>query len=621
MPGIAGLVTRMPRQRAECELRQMLGILRHESFFALRTWVDEDLGLYVGWTALEGAFDDAGPLRNESGDVTLIFSGEDHPEPGIRARLKGAGHDLTEEEASYLAHVYEDDPSFPASLNGLFHGVVADRRKRCVTFFTDRYGMHRLYFHESGDTLYFAAEAKAILSARPQLQSVDARALGEWITLGCVLEGRSLFPGIHVMPGGSRWTCQNRQLVHRGTYFSAAEWEQQPPLPVAEFYQQFRRVFAEQLPRYFAGREPVAMSLTGGLDTRMIMAWQKSAPGTLPCYTWGGSYRDCQDVRVARKVAAVSAQPHHTITVGQEMLSRFPDYAARAVYLTDGCVDVSLAPDVYLNRLARDIAPARMTGLYGGEVLRHVKPPKPVTPMDGLFSAELSAEFARAAATHARATADGLLSFAVFKQLPWHHYGCLSLERSHVTMRTPFVDNNVVRTVFRAPASIFASTDISTQLIADGSDVLCRIPTDRGRGGRHRLIETVSHAFQEFLFKAEYAYDYGMPQWLAAVDYRIRSLHVERWLLGRHKAQHFRVWYRDQLADFVSQTLLDRRSLTRSHVNAKMVEHVVLSHIQGRRNYTTELHKLLGLELMLQTLVDRPPSEPRASSPILTSAV
>ena len=40
------------------------------------------------------------------------------------------------------------------------------------------------------------------------------------------------------------------------------------------------------------------MSLTGGLDTRMIMAWQKADPGSLPCYTFGRMFRECQDVHV-----------------------------------------------------------------------------------------------------------------------------------------------------------------------------------------------------------------------------------------------------------------------------------------------------------------------------------
>jgi asparagine synthase (glutamine-hydrolysing) len=143
-------------------------------------------------------------------------------------------------------------------------------------------------------------------------------------------------------------------------------------------------------------------------------------------------------------------------------------------------------------------------------------------------------------------------------------------------------------------------------LIADGNPALDRIPTDRGVGGVGTLPEPVSHALQEFLFKAEYAYDYGMPQWLARVDHLLQPFHFERLFLGRHKAHYFRAWYRDELSGYVREMLLDPRSLSRPYVDRKMIEHIVSRHIKGNRNYTTEIHKLLKLELLHRNFVDGP---------------
>ena len=117
-------------------------------------------------------------LSNEAGNAVLVFSGEDHPEPGTAAKLKERGHSLSAEGPSYLVHLYEEDPSFPAGLNGWFHGLLVDRRRKTATLFNDRYGMHRLYYHESKDAFYFAAEAKAILAVRPELRRADIKGLG-----------------------------------------------------------------------------------------------------------------------------------------------------------------------------------------------------------------------------------------------------------------------------------------------------------------------------------------------------------------------------------------------------------------------------------------------------------
>src|ERR1039458_4320101 len=108
------------------------------------------------------------------------------------------------------------------------------------------------------------------------------------------------------------------------------------------------------------------------------------------------------------------------------------------------------------------------------------------------------------------------------------------------------------------------NNDLRVRLIGDGSPALQQIPTDRGFGGNvGRLHGWALRNYLEFTFKAEYAYDYGMPQWLAGLDHFFSPLRLERLFLGRHKMYHYRVWYRDTLASYVRGMLFDSRTLTR----------------------------------------------------------
>ncbi len=592
----------------------MVEALRHESFYVTGTWVDDSLGLYLGWTVRKDSFADGMPLRNERGDVVLVFSGEEFPEPGTARRLTPRGHRLGAEGPSYLVHLYEEDPSFPAGLNGRFHGLLADQNRGTMTLFNDRYGMHRIYYHEAKEALYFAAEAKGILAVRPELRSADPRGLGEFVACGSVLENRTLFEGIHVLPPGAAWVFRDGSVERKGTYFRPQEWEDQSPLEPESYYRELRDVFSRNLPRYFEGQERIGMSLTGGLDSRMIMAWQKPSPGSLPCYTFGdgAGNRQCRDVVVAQQVARTCEQPHEMIPLGEEFLSRFSHYAERSVYLTDGCVPLTHSPDLYLNERAREIAPVRMTGNYGSEVFRRHVAFKPVEPAPQLFRPEFLAYVHEASKTYVKAREGHPLSFAVFRQAPWHHYGLLALEQTQLSLRSPFLDNDVVRTVFRAPASALANNDVSLRLIADGDEALWRIPTDRGIGGRRgRLSTALSRGLLEFLFKAEYAYDSGMPQWVARTDHLLSIFRFERLFLGRHKFHHFRVWYRDALAPYVREMLLDRRTLSRPYLEPRGLETIVAGHLKGDRNYTTEIHQVLALELLHRLFLD--PQGPRAS--------
>ncbi len=598
MPGIAGLITKRPRSWAEPQLLKMVRALRHESFYRAGTWIDESLGVYVGWTAIEDSFADGMPLRDRQRDMTLIFSGEEY---GHRS----SAEEGDERQSSFLLRLAASDRDFVSRLNGLFHGLLADSTNGTTTLFNDRYGMHRLCYHESNEAFYFAAEAKAILAARPDLRVPSPQGVGEFLACSCVLENRTIFKDIAVIPAASRWIFRNGALKQRETYFDPQEWEKQAPLDSESYYQGLRESLVKGLPNYFEGPQRSGVALTGGMDTRVILAHYRAAAGVLPTYTFGGMFRDCRDVQIARKVAEVCDQTHQVITVGAEFLGQFPHYAERTVYLTEGGVDVYRASDLYVSERARLIAPAKVVGTYGSEIVRHAVMFKPMLPADGLFRGELVSNIRQAYDTYAKIRRCHPVTFAAFRQSPWYHHGVLALEQTQLTVRSPFLDNDFVGAVYRAPAAMSPSEDVRLRLIGDGSPALRRITSDRGVGGTLGPISSaLTRAYFEFIFKAEYACDYGMPQWAARMNSWVAPLGLERMFLGRHKFLHYRVWYRDALARYVQEILLDPRTLSRPFLDSKNVEAMVKGHVRGHRNSTTAIHKLLTTELMFRQFFD-----------------
>ncbi len=605
MPGIVGLITRLPRASAEPQLRSMLKAISYESFYNTGIYIDESLGLYVGWTVLKSSFSDGMPLKSASGEVCLVFSGEEYSDDRIAHGARNGNGSSSSSAACYLLQRYEQDRSFVPNLNGMFHGVIADRARGLVTLFNDRYNMHRLCYHPAADTFYFGCEAKAILAARPELRTIDGRSLGEFVSLSCVLENRTIFKGIQVLPSASAWEFKNAALTNTCTYFEPRHWEDQTPLSSESFYQELRSVVISALPKYCAGSERMGIAMTGGMDTRVILASHPPTPGSLPSYTFGGPIRESRDVVVGRKIAGICQQPHQVIEVGKDFLADFPSLAERTVAITEGTLDISRA-DLYLSQRVRQIAPAKIVGTYGSEILRHAVMFKPDNPPQELFEPELLAHVQQAAGTYTEfQQKQHPVTFAAFTQSPWYHHGVLALEQSQLTVRSPFLDNDFVRTVYRAPKDYASNGDIRLRLIKDGNPALGRVRSDRGVGGEgNRLASALGRAYQEFTFKAEYAYDYGMPQSVARADHLLSALRLERLFLGRHKLLHFRVWYRDQLADYVRQILLDPRTLSRPYLKRKSVEKIVDGHLKHGLNYTMPIHKLITLELLHRLFVD-----------------
>lgn len=603
MPGIVGLLTKRPRQWAEPQLLRMVAAMQHEPFYRVGTWIDESLGVYVGWTAIEGSFAESMPLHDPKRNRTLVFSGEVYGERNTAEDADGNG-------AAFLLRLAGGGPNFPSQLDGLFHGLLTDSVSGSVMLFNDRYGMHRLCYHEAKEAFYFAAEAKAILAARPELREPSPQGLGEFLACSCVLENRTIFNGIAVIPAASRWHFSNGVLQRKETYFDPKEWENQSPLDAESFYRGLHESLAKSLPGYFEGAQRTAMALTGGMDTRVILAQFKPSAGSLPTYTFGSMYRDNRDVQLARKVAKVCAQTHQVITVGEEFLRNFPSYAERTVYLSEGGVDVYRAADLYVSEIARKIAPAKVVGTYGSEIVRHAVMFKPMLPADGLFEGEMVSNVRQAYETYAAIRRSNPVTFAAFMQSPWYHHGVLALEQSQLTVRSPFLANDFVAAVYRAPLTMSPDDDVRLRLIADGNSALRKIPSDRGVGGKFGpLTSLVVRAFYEFTFKAEYACDYGMPQWAARVNSRIAPLHLDHVFLGRHKFLHFRTWYQNELAKYVQDILLDPRTLSRPFFEPKKVEAMVVGHVQGYRNSTTAIHKLLTMELLFRRFFDPQPNE------------
>lgn len=601
MPGIAGVISKSEMRSRDVE--QMTATMRTESFYVSHAYENAKLNVSVAWTAHSKAPFDGAMMWNNQHDIGLIFSGEDFMDRSLVMQL--TGRTAVEPGPKRLLALYEAlGANFVGKLNGCFAGLIIDLRRRLVLLFNDRYGLGRIYWTENAEGVYFASEAKALLAVLPSTRRFDTRAVAETISCGSVMQDRTLFAGISLMPPASIWRSDAGVRLVRQRYFEPSEWEQQTLLEPEEFYQQLKETFPRVLSRY-VDAPSIAMSLTGGLDGRMIMAAAHAAPGALPCYTFNGPYSECADLRIARDIAHLCRQPHRVISVGQNFLSQFSALAEKSVYISDGTMDITGAVELYVNKIAREIAPIRLTGNYGSEIVRGNVAFRTSRYDPSLFVPEL-AEFLSEADTTYRAERNcAWTSFIAFKQTPWHHYARLSVEQSQLIMRTPFLDNELVSLVYRAPPDSLESPTNVLRLIAECDPRFDEVPSDRGLRLNERYWDHVMRRVIDFSIKAEYAYDYGMPNWLARIDRLLAPIQPEKLFLGRHKFYHFRIWYKEKLGDYLKETLLQKDALERGYFRPEAIERMVREHTTGAANWTRELHRALTIELTHQQLIDR----------------
>jgi asparagine synthase (glutamine-hydrolysing) len=591
----------------ERNLDQMMACLKHEGSLQYDTYINSEIGLNISWLWDNEFPIKHAPIWNQERNVCMIFVGEDFMDASEWQEFSRNAKYVEPERPFYLIDLYEKRGlKFIEKMNGWFSGVLMDLRQQKIVLFNDRYGLNRVYYHENSQGFFFATEAKSLLSLLPELRRLDPQGVAETFSCGCVLQNRTLFPGISLLPGASRWIFHADGKIDKGRYFGPDCWENQPQLSVHEYGEAIRDTFTRVLPRYFRGSGRIAMSLTGGLDGRMIMAFARRGPGELPCYTFSSKYRESRDVEIARRVAKHCGQPHQTIVAGRQFLSQFPTLAEQAVYVSDGTMDVTGAAELYVNRSAREIAPVRLTGNYGSEILRGFVAFRPRVLDQALFDPEFARLVGAVGETYRAEREGDRLSFIAFKQVPWHHYSRFSVEKNEVRPRSPYLDNDLVALVYRAPPHCVATAELALQMIAEGDRDLAMIATDRGLTyGAPSFIGNICHLYQELTARLEYAYDYGMPQWLAKLDHLMAWLHFERLVLGRHKFSHFRIWYRDQLSAYLKEMLLSERVRNREYFRPGTIEKMVRKHISGHGNYTLEISRALTLELIHRQLIEQ----------------
>jgi len=597
MPGIAGIITRKPVVDGNVQtVRDMVAAMQCENFYNVGMLFVPDMGAFSGWVTHGDSFAARQPFVSEQQNAVLILSGECflNPETGMELRRNGDNEGAN--PASWLVHLYEQEgEQFVRSLNGLFSGLLIDKRKRKAILFNDRYGMERIYWHETADAFYFASEAKALLRALPELRSFDEKGVGQFLTHGCTLEERTLFNGISRLPAGSLWSFENGTCSRR-RYFTSENWESQTLVSGEQFECEFQSIFRRVLPRYTDSKIRLGISLTAGLDTRMIMACLPETVSNAVCYTYSGQKTDTQDARLAARVAATCGLEHRILRVDADFFDSFSTWTDKTVYATDGNLGIIGAHEIYLSRQARDLSPVRLTGICGGEIFRNISTFKPMNLSGKLFEQQPTAGELHHRSEHP-------VTFAAFREIPWNLFGSITACRSQLCLRSPYLDNELVGLAYRAPLSLRKSSDSAVRFVRNNNKALAGISTDMGYlGSASGPLAVLNRMAAKVAFKADYYFSHGLPAKLSLLEPAFRPFAAGMQYFGSHRYLHYHNWFRKELASYVRQSLSDVQTLQSPFWNRGFVKRMAEEHISGRKNYVQEINAVLTLSAIERLL-------------------
>jgi len=332
MPGLVGFLKRDAGNCSARLLKEMAQALEPEDRFQVDLYNNDMVGL--GRVSLGIVNSEPQPIINEDETLFLFMEGEIFDSAGARQYLLERGYQFkVDNDAELILHLYDElGDDFVTKLNGAFVVAIWDARSRRLVLANDRLGLYPLYYaHVKGD-LVFSSGVRALLADPALPQSVDLIAINQFLTFDHVLGDRTLLEAVRLLPQASVLTYQNGHLDIR-SYWELNYPDHYGKYSEEEYIEQLLFYLRQAVERQSPNGHPAGLMLSGGLDSRVLLAFlaENSESDSFCTFTWG--IPGCDDARFAKEISAKAKVRHHFFELKPDWLLH---KAHEGVRLTDG---------------------------------------------------------------------------------------------------------------------------------------------------------------------------------------------------------------------------------------------------------------------------------------------
>jgi len=354
MPGIFGFICKQGGDRSANEslIMKMGEIQAHTKGYELLTHAGTWFGLGLIGLPIPGEERFA---VDQNRGLAAAFGGFIYGFQKLPANLLQP----TARKATRLAEVYTHDAeSFPEKLNGSYNAAVFDLKNKRMTISNDRLGHWQLYYLEDSERFLFAGEVKALLAYDRFTRELDIEAVYAYMNYQVHLGDTTFFKGVKRLPWAHRITFDSGKVVVQPWWEWRFDHESTQTIP--ELVEEGHQLYQQNIRIQTEGAKHVAVPLSGGLDSRMVLAHATLA-GLEP-ETFSHGPKRSLEMKLATRVAKASGVKHHRIIEIDPAWSY--EYAERYTWLTDGLINFS--PCVLLGVTERYGLPPAETAFLNG---------------------------------------------------------------------------------------------------------------------------------------------------------------------------------------------------------------------------------------------------------------
>ncbi len=265
------------------------------------------------------------PFRDD--DCSLVYNGEIYNHFELRKTLPRASFKTSSDTETLFWGLKHQGVNFLQNCIGMYSGVFLDKKNNKLFIFRDKMGVKPLYIYDAEDSLFFSSEIKAFWHLGLPAPKANCSVVHSYLSFENYPQGPSMFDQVQMLKPGELWTVeldQNQRVVVAKSRIEKANLHGtindrsreglnkgfdplgstgrhetlEPPKSLAgtSFLEiqnaqskdpvlQGRRIIENSIKNHLLSDVPVAVYLSGGIDSSLVAAVASREYGGIKGFT------------------------------------------------------------------------------------------------------------------------------------------------------------------------------------------------------------------------------------------------------------------------------------------------------------------------------------------------
>ena len=617
MVGLTGIVA---TQKGDIDLKKLSSLMcqkiKHHECHKTELYVNNGIGM--GRVHL-GIFNpEPQPIFNEDRSICIIMDGEIYDTQDIKTDLISRGHIFSiDNDPELILHLYEErGNAFVDKLNGCFSLAIWNEKLKKLIIANDRYGSRPIYYSNSNGYLLFGSEIKAILQDETFERKVDDRSVAEFFSFGHILGNKTFFLGIELLPPASIMAYDHGK-VSIEQYWDF-EFNKKYEDNTEDYYiEKSSKLLSQAVERRMKGNKRMGVMLSGGLDSRTIVASIQKKH--YPIHTITHGEPGCNDVRFAHMIATKLGTIHHFFEFKPEDIIK---YSENFVYLTDGMINIAHGQRMQTYSEAAEFSDVVLHGWLGdattgallqGFLIDFIKFEDNLTLFDrvceklpdnligNLFSDDyfpkteknlnLSKNYILRRGENIKLPENRLMYYDLKEYNRRIMISGFILIRNSLEFRIPFSDDDYIDFFSSIPPKFMHEQRFYKEMILKMFPDLKNVPY-QGTG-----LPLYRSIFQIHIIKLSKQFSNHITR---------RLFNFQIFSNNNINIADYGEWIRNdkKLKEYILNILLDQKTVERPYFNQKVIKKILYLHMNRKKDYSNLIGLLITFELWNRKFID-----------------